>query len=82
MAKLESLGRRQDRRLSQLAPLPGQVEKLRARILELEADLQEQRALGARIAELSDVVAHILGAAARGDHDEFERAVAKYSDGL
>lgn len=81
-AKLESLARRQGRRLSHLAPLPGQVEELRARILELEADLQEQRALGARIAELTDVVAHILGAAASGDHDEFERAVAKYSDGL
>lgn len=52
------------------------------RIGSLEDGLQEQRLLSPRVADLGDVVAEMLGAAARGDRAEFEAALTKYSDGL
>jgi len=55
---------------------------LNERVALLEDGLREQRFLNQRVADLGDVVAEMLGAAARGDRAEFEAARTKYSDGL
>ncbi len=71
------------RRIRQLEIQAAKRDKqLAARIAEIEEGLQEQRGLSQRVAELADLVAELIGAAARGDKVEFEAALAKYSDGL
>ncbi|HEX6248968.1 MAG TPA: DUF6752 domain-containing protein [Nocardioidaceae bacterium] len=52
---------------------------LAERVAEVEEGLQEQRALSQRVAALGDLVAEVIGAAARGTTDEFEDALAKYA---
>lgn len=49
------------------------------RLTEVEEGLQEQRALSQRVAALGDLVAEVIGAAARGTQEEFEDALAKYA---
>lgn len=71
------------RRIRQLEATVETLESdLRARMDELEDGLQEQRILGARVAELGDLVAGVIGAAARGSREEFEQALADYADGI
>lgn len=43
---------------------------------ELEEDLQEQRRLNLRVAELTDLVTELVAAAARGE-DEFRRVLGR-----
>ena len=47
---------------------------MRLQLAEFDEDLQEQRRLHLRIAELTDLVTELVGAAARGD-DEFRRVL-------
>jgi hypothetical protein len=56
--------------------------RLRTRVSQLEEGMREQRALSQRLAVLSDFVAEVLGASARGDREELQAALARYSDGL
>jgi hypothetical protein len=56
--------------------------ELRRRLVELEEGIREQRALSQRIAVLGDFVAEVVSASARGDREELEHALARYSDGL
>ena len=70
------------RRLDALEARTAEVKRLRDRVTELEADLDEQRGLSVRVAELSDAIAHLLAVAARGDQQELERTVAEFADGL
>ncbi|MGH3354392.1 MAG: DUF6752 domain-containing protein [Nocardioidaceae bacterium] len=60
----------------------GTRRRLEARLAELEAELQEQRRLSLRVAELSDLVAELVGAAARGGDAEFQGVLARYSESL
>jgi hypothetical protein len=50
--------------------------RVRRRVAALEEGLQEQRRLNLRVAELTDLVTELVGAAARGE-DEFRRVLAK-----
>jgi len=49
---------------------------MRLQLAEFDEDLQEQRRLHLRIAELTDLVTELVGAAARGD-DEFRRVLSR-----
>lgn len=51
-------------------------DQLEIQVAELEEDLQEQRRLNLRVAELTDLVTELVGAAARGD-DEFRRVLSR-----
>lgn len=55
------------------------IADLEKQIVELRQDLQEQRLLGLRVAELSDLVTGLIGAAAVGP-EEFQRALAEYTN--
>ena len=49
---------------------------MRLQLAEFDEDLQEQRRLHLRIAELTDLVTELVGAAARGD-EEFRRVLSR-----
>ncbi|WP_134767255.1 DUF6752 domain-containing protein [Nocardioides sp. 1609] len=55
---------------------------LRARITALEAEVQENRQLNRRIAELTDVVAELLLPVADRDDDRVREALAEYRQRL
>jgi uncharacterized coiled-coil protein SlyX len=57
-------------------------KSLEARLNDLEESLHEQRRLSLRIAELTDLVTELVGAAARGGADEFEHVLSRYEDSL
>jgi cell division protein FtsB len=58
------------------------IGRLRRRIEELEAEVQECRALNRRIAELTDIVQELLVPAARRDTDRLDDLLARYADRL
>ena len=80
--------RRKVQSLRTPAPGPGEhhhpklrnrIDKLQHEVAELREELQEQRLLSLKVAELSDLVTSLIGAAARGQ-EEFDRALEAYSD--
>lgn len=71
------------RRVRRLERRMGELEReLRVRLAEVEEGLQEQRALSQRVAVLGDLVAEVVSAAARGDREDLDAALTRYSDGL
>jgi hypothetical protein len=58
--------------------LQKRIAAVEARVGEVEEGLQQNRQLSLRVAELTDVVTHLIGAAARGE-DEFRRALDDYA---
>lgn len=59
-----------------------QVEELRERVAELEAEVQECRQLNLRLAELTDVVAELLLPVAQRDEAKVAEVMERYSKGL
>jgi hypothetical protein len=55
---------------------------VRARLTALEAEVQENRRLNRRIAELTDVVAELLIPLAERDEQRAQEALAAYRAGL
>ena len=55
---------------------------LRERVRALEAEVQENRQLNRRIAELTDVVAELLIPIEARDHDKVDEVLARYQQGL
>jgi chromosome segregation ATPase len=93
MPAIDQLARRVRHRSSQRRELAERVEQLEQRVGDLERELaqqtaelsegiQEQRRFSPRIASLSDFVAEVVSATARGDQAALDTALAKYADGL
>lgn len=59
-----------------------QVNKLRARVAELEDEVQENRRLNRRLAELTDVVQELLLPVAQRDEKRLKELLDKYSETL
>ena len=59
-----------------------QVARLRHRIEELESEVQENRRLNRRLAELTDVVQELLIPIAQRDEDKLRERLEKYSESL
>jgi t-SNARE complex subunit (syntaxin) len=51
---------------------------VRGRLAALEAEVQEQRQLSRRVAELTDLVTDLLVPLAERDHDRVEEIVDRY----
>ena len=66
-------------RLSRAAWAVAKARELPARFAQLERDVQENRRLHQRVAELTDVVAEILVPAADRDDDRIRAVLAKYN---
>ena len=80
----EGLERAQLRRLRQrVNALEEKLARERPddRIEQLELEIQELRALGARVAELADLVTEVLAVSA-GRDPEIQQRLAKYLDGV
>lgn len=60
----------------------GLVGELLTRIDELEAEVQENRNLNLRVAELVDLVQELLIPVASQDRDKIEAALAKFQRSL
>lgn len=58
------------------------VEELRARVDELEEEVQECRQLNLRLAELTDVVQELLLPVAARDEEKIAELMERYSTGL
>lgn len=65
-----------------LQELSRQVQRLRRRIEELEAEVQENRRLNRRLAELTDVVQELLVPIAQRDEAKLRERLEKYSESL
>lgn len=59
-----------------------QVNRLRARVVELENEVQENRRLNRRLAELTDVVQELLVPIAQRDEKRIQELLDKYSETL
>jgi TolA-binding protein len=59
-----------------------QLAKLRRRIEELESEVQENRRLNRRLAELTDVVQELLVPISQRDEDKLRERLEKYSESL
>jgi cell shape-determining protein MreC len=57
-----------------------QVNKLRARVAELEEEVQENRRLNRRLAELTDVVQELLIPVEQRDEKRLKELLDKYSE--
>lgn len=57
-----------------------QVNRLRARVVELEDEVQENRRLNRRLAELTDVVQELLVPIAQRDEKRIQELLDKYSE--
>jgi TolA-binding protein len=77
--RLRETDRRQARRLDQLEQ---QTSRLRSRIAELEAELQECRRLNKRVAELTDLVAEVLLPEGQRDDDAITERLRGYDRSL
>ncbi len=81
MAKLRQQGQSLRRRAVQALD-GGAVERLESRIATLEAEIQENRQLNVRLAELIDVVTELLVPVASQDKAKIESALEKFSRSL
>ena len=77
----EPLRRRITRRLVDAAG-GGLVAELLARIEDLEAEVQENRNLNVRVAELVDLVQELLVPVSSQDREKIEQALAKFERSL
>jgi hypothetical protein len=59
-----------------------QLTELRARIDELESEVQENRRFNRRLAELTDVVQELLVPIAQRDEDKLRERLEKYAESL
>jgi C4-dicarboxylate-specific signal transduction histidine kinase len=55
---------------------------LRRRVAALEAEVQEQRALNLRVAELTDLVTELMVPLATRDEEQIQATLAKYHEGI
>ena len=55
---------------------------LRRRVAALEAEVQEQRALNLRVAELTDLVTELMVPLATRDEERIQATLAKYHEGI
>jgi len=62
--------------------LRGEVQALRRRVEELEADIQECRQLNKRLAEVTDVVAEVLLPAEQRDEGRLRELLDRYEKSL
>jgi len=62
------------------ASLEARVARLNNRITELEAEMQENRQLHVRVAELTDVVQELLLPLSQRDNERIEAVLARYAD--
>lgn len=81
MAKLRQQGQSLRRRAVQALD-GGAVERLESRIAALEAEVQENRQLNVRLAELIDVVSELLVPVASQDKAKIDSALEKFSRSL
>jgi tetrahydromethanopterin S-methyltransferase subunit G len=68
--------------LSDWRALRGRVDELEKRVLELEADLAQERRLQRRVAELTDIVAALLLPADQRDDDDVQARLEDYAQGV
>lgn len=78
---LTSTVRRQRDRLRQARKVAADLPDLRRRVAALEAEVQENRALNRRIAELTDVVQELLLPADQRDEAAVRARLADYDAG-
>ena len=70
------------RRVLRVLPVRRAVERLEARVDELEEELRELRSHQLRLAELTDVVQELLLPLSQRDQDKVDEILTRYSDQL
>jgi DNA repair exonuclease SbcCD ATPase subunit len=85
--RLRPVGRRALKRVStatsaHVGTHAHEIEALRRRVAELEAEMQESRRLNRRLAELTDVVQELLVPVAQRDEEKLREYLARYAASL
>jgi hypothetical protein len=65
-----------------LTPTRAQLHALSRRVERLEAEVQETRRFGRRLAELADIVEEVLVPAANRDDERIRKLLDEYSERL
>lgn len=73
---------KQRRDTSDSTGLAAKVARLTARVVELEAEVQENRQLNMRLAELTDVVQELLLPVAQRDQKRLDEILTRYAQAL
>lgn len=77
--KLRVVVGQQAKRLAGMTGLLDELNRLRARVAELEVEVQETRRLHQRLAELTDVVTEVLVPAADREDEKIKKILASYN---
>ncbi|MBA2697659.1 MAG: hypothetical protein H0U61_02675 [Nocardioidaceae bacterium] len=80
--RLDALQNRDDEQMRRMDKMTKQLDRLAARIEELEEEIQEERALGMRVAQLSDIVQELLIPVADRDEKRLKELLGTYADSL
>lgn len=78
----KTLRQRAVRRVAEAAATSEPIDELKKRIAVLEAEVQENRQLNVRIAELVDLVAELLLPVASQDPEKIKAATDKFARSL
>ena len=78
-SRLRAVVATQGRRVARIAGFDDELHALRARVAELEREMQESRLLNQRLAELTDVVAEVLVPAADRDDKVLAARLTTYN---
>lgn len=68
--------------VSNVLPLQREVRQLRKRVASLEAEVQENRRLNRRVAELTDIVEELLLPAGDRDEERLRRSLDRYAESV
>ncbi len=80
--RLDALQKRDDEQMRRMDRMTKRLDRMVARLDELEEEIQEERALGMRVAQLSDIVQELLVPVADRDEKRLKELLEAYSDSL
>jgi len=76
------LHRRDEEQMRRMDKMTKRIDRQTARIAELEAEVQEGRELGMRVAQLSDIVQELLLPVVDRDEERLHQLLQKYATTL
>ncbi len=80
--RLDALQKRDDEQMRRMDRMTKRLDRMVARLDEFEEEIQEERALGMRVAQLSDIVQELLIPGADRDEKRLKELLGAYSDSL
>lgn len=80
--RIDGLQKRDDEQMRRMDRMTKRLDRMVIRLDELEEEIQEERALAMRVAQLSDIVQELLIPVADRDEKRLKELLEAYSDSL